>query len=135
MRMRTTLTSNLYHSKYGLIHKLSIYSQTHKQKRQSCNIQPSRKYFSVRMRITFILWFVYTRIPDQRQQWNIFSLLISIHEILDTCESTILKFNYFDSFVLTTTLIYKYRMQWVRAQRLHRTHTIRNFSKNYNFSC
>ena len=39
---------------------------------------------------------------------SFFSLLISTHVILSMSESTILKFNYSDSFVLTTTLIYKY---------------------------
>ena len=36
------------------------------------------------------------------------SLLISTYEILSMSESTILQFNYSDSFVLSTTLIHKY---------------------------
>ena len=50
-------------------------------------------------------------------------------------ESTKLKFNYSHSFVLTTTLIYKYSLQWVWVQCWHQTHNIRNvFDSNaYSF--
>ena len=43
----------------------------------------------------------------QYQQRIVLSLLISTHKILNTNESTTLKFNYSDLFVLSTTLIYK----------------------------
>ena len=52
----------------------------------------------------------------------LFSLLISTHEILSMNDPTVLKFNY--SFALTTTLIYKYRLQWVWAQCWYQTHNI-----------
>ena len=55
-----------------------------------------------------------------------FFLLISTHEILSVNESTVLKFNYSDSFVFTTTLIYKYKLQWVWVQHWHQTHNVRN---------
>ena len=42
-----------------------------------------------------------------------FPLLISTHEILNISESTVLKFNHSDSFVYSTTLIYKYTLKWV----------------------
>ena len=32
----------------------------------------------------------------------------------------------FDSFVVTTTLIYKYRLQWIWVERWYQTHHIRN---------
>ena len=53
------------------------------------------------------------------QQRIVFSLLISTHEILNIqTESTILKFNrvlYF-TYTYNTTLIYKYRLQWICIQ-------------------
>ena len=49
-------------------------------------------------------------------------------------ESTVLKFNNSDSFVLSTTLIYKYRLQWVWVQRWHQTHNIRNVFDSYVYS-
>ena len=69
------------------------------------------------------------------QQWIDFSLIISTHEILRMSESTVLKFNYSDSFVLSTTLIYKYRLQWVWVQSWHQTHTrhIRNMFDSYAY--
>ena len=39
---------------------------------------------------------------------SFFSLLISTHEIFNTSDSTMLKFNYSAAFVPNTTLIYKY---------------------------
>ena len=42
---------------------------------------------------------------DLRSTMNSFSLLISPHCL---SESTVFNFNYSDSFVLTTTMIYKY---------------------------
>ena len=57
---------------------------------------------------------------------SFFSLFISTYEILTKSESTVLKFNYSDSFVLSSTLIYKYRLQWVWVQRWYQTLTIRN---------
>ena len=66
-------------------------------------------------------------------QWIAISLYISTHEILNISKSTRLKFNYVlcDSAVLTTTLIYKYRLQWVCVQHSHQTHTIRNMFDSY----
>ena len=67
-------------------------------------------------------------------QLIVFSLLITTHEILSISESTVLKFHYSDSFVLTTTLIYKYVLQWVWVQRRHQTHNIRNIFDSYAYS-
>ena len=39
------------------------------------------------------------------------NILISAHKMLKISESTILKFNHSDYFVLSTTLIYKHRLQ------------------------
>ena len=60
-----------------------------------------------------------TYIHTRDQQWIAFLLLISTHEILSIYESTVLKYNYYDPFVLTTTLIYKYRLQWAWVQHWH----------------
>ena len=61
------------------------------------------------------------QIHRREQQWIVFSLLISTHEILSISESAVMKFNYFDSFIHTTTLIYKYRLPCVWVQRWHQT--------------
>ena len=74
----------------------------------------------------FMLW-----IRDQ--QWIVFSLLISTHEMLSMSKSTVSKFNYSDSFVLTTILIYNYRLQWVWLQRWHQTHNIRSMFNSYAY--
>ena len=50
------------------------------------------------------------------QQWILFSLLISTHEIFSMSESIVLKFNYSDSIVLSTTFFYKHRLQCVWIQ-------------------
>ena len=68
------------------------------------------------------------------QQRIAFSLLISTHAILSITESTVLKFNYSDSFVLSSTLIYKYRLQWAWVQRWHQTYNIRNMFDSYAYS-
>ena len=49
--------------------------------------------------------------PNQRSAMNRFLLIVSTHEILSMSGSTVLKFNYSDSFVPTTTWIYKYKLQ------------------------
>ena len=45
-----------------------------------------------------------------------------------------MKFNYCDSFVLKSTLIYMYRLQWVWVQPWHQTHNIRNMLDSYVYS-
>ena len=45
---------------------------------------------------------------------------------MNISESIILKFNCSDSFIVTTTMIYKYRLHWVCVHCWHQTHTIRN---------
>ena len=64
----------------------------------------------------------------------VFSLLISTHVILSISESTVLKFNYSDSFTRTTTLIYKYSVQWVWVERWHQTYNLRNMFDSYAYS-
>ena len=61
-----------------------------------------RMYFSEPKALNFYL------LPITDQQWFIFSPLISTHKILSMSQSTELKFNYSDSFVLTTAFIYEY---------------------------
>ena len=65
------------------------------------------------------------------QQWTVFSQPISNHVILSMSESTVLKFNYSDSFIFKSTKIYKYRLQWVWVERWHQTHNIRNIFDSY----
>ena len=50
------------------------------------------------------------------------------------CKSTALKFKYADLFVLSSTLIYKYRLQWVWVQRWHQTHNIPNMFDSYPYT-
>ena len=59
----------------------------------------------------------------------VFWLLIRTHKILSMKKSTVLKFNYSDSFVLITTLIYKYRLQWAWVQRYKFRKILRNCSR------
>ena len=66
------------------------------------------------------------------QQWIVFSLLISTRVILSMSDPTVLKFNYSDSFELSSTLIYKNRLQWVWVQRWH--HNIKNLFDSYVYS-
>ena len=56
---------------------------------------------------------------------NRFSLLISTCKNLNMSESRVLKFNYSDSFVFSSVLIYTLRLQWVRLQCWQQTHSIR----------
>ena len=49
------------------------------------------------------------RIADQ-QRIVFILLLISTHVILSMSESTVLKFNYSDTFVLSSTLLFKYQI-------------------------
>ena len=74
------------------------------------------------------------RISARDQQWIDFSLLKSTHDILSKSESPVLKSNYSDSFVLSSTLIYKYRLQWNSVQRWHQTLTIQNMFNSYPYS-
>ena len=77
---------------------------------------------------------LHSRLRNRDQQWIAFSLLVSSHEILSMIESTALKSNYSDSFVLKSTLIYKYRLQWVWVKRWHQTHYISNMFDLYVYS-
>ena len=76
-------------------------------------------------------WFV---VSNRDQQWIDFSLFINNHIILSMNKSIVLKFNYSDSFLLTTTLIYKYSLQWVWIQHWEQTHNIRNIFDSYTYS-
>ena len=44
------------------------------------------------------------------------------------------KFYYSDSFVISSTSIYKHRLQWVWVQRWHQAHNIRNMFDSYAYS-
>ena len=67
------------------------------------------------------------RVGIKAQQCIAFLLIISIHEILSTSALTVLKFNYSDSFVLTTTLIYTVQV----AKSINTTLTSNSYHSKY----
>ena len=121
------------------IAKASSYIRTKWPMSEHCLLQfPSKSSSRIQSTNTFLLMKLKVQSrplnPSVGQQWIVFSLLIRTHVILSMSESIVLKFNYSDSFLLTSTaLIYKYSLKRVSVQHWHQTHNIRNMFDSHAY--
>ena len=115
------LRINVIHIISGIRNKGTILKDCNNQLYTMCDQKRTIIFKFRELRSIFEFFFIFY-IGVRGQQWIDFLLLISAHVILSIRESTVLKFNYSDSIILTKTL----RLQWVWVQRWHQTHNIRN---------